>query len=157
MPHGIAVDSSGNVYVIDTWNKNIQKFDSNGVFITKWGSNGSADGQFNGPSGIAADSSGSVYVIDAGKNRIQVFSLTQNQMSNSNSSNGYPNLNTTSSMPTPTGIISKNITLMINNQTKSLIIPQNKTSIATQNITSTNTKNKTSPLPPQHAGISDQF
>ena len=40
----------------------IQKFDSNGTFITKWGSEGSDDGQFDGPKGIAIDSSGNVYV-----------------------------------------------------------------------------------------------
>ena len=32
----IAVDSSGHVYAADIWNNRIQKFDSNGNFITKW-------------------------------------------------------------------------------------------------------------------------
>ena len=45
--HGVAVDSSGNVYVADSGNNRIQKFDSNGTFITKWGSTGTADGQFH--------------------------------------------------------------------------------------------------------------
>ena len=39
-PKGIATDSSGNVYVADMDNNRIQKFDSNGNFITKWGSHG---------------------------------------------------------------------------------------------------------------------
>jgi tripartite motif-containing protein 71 len=43
-PQAIAVDSSGNVYVADFGNNRIQKFDSNGNFITKWGSIGEADG-----------------------------------------------------------------------------------------------------------------
>ena len=45
-------------------NDRIQKFDSNGTFITKWGSHGSGDGQFYYPNGVAVDSSGNVYVAD---------------------------------------------------------------------------------------------
>ena len=54
-------------------NNRIQKFDSSGNFITKWGSNGSGDGQFNGPQGVAVDGSGNVYVVDAYNHRIQKF------------------------------------------------------------------------------------
>ena len=61
-PDGIAVDSSGNVYVSDYYNERIQKFDSNGNFITKWGTQGSGNGQFVEPEGVAIDSSGNVYV-----------------------------------------------------------------------------------------------
>src|SRR5215207_7720934 len=78
-PAGIAVDSSGNVYVGDFGENNrIQKFDSNGNFITKWGSIGSNDGQFNRPSGLAVDSSGNVYVADEDNNRIQKFDSNGN-------------------------------------------------------------------------------
>jgi DNA-binding beta-propeller fold protein YncE len=70
----MAVDSSGNVYVGDFGENNrVQKFDSNGNFITKWGSSGSNDGQFLDPLGIAVDSTGNVYVVDSGHSRIQVF------------------------------------------------------------------------------------
>ncbi|MBI5193028.1 MAG: hypothetical protein HZA08_06250 [Nitrospirae bacterium] len=73
-PIGIAVDSSGNIYVVDSGNARIQKFTSNGTFITKWGSPGTGDGQFSGPSAIAVDSSGNVYVADASNARVQKFS-----------------------------------------------------------------------------------
>ncbi len=36
-PEGIALDSSGNVYVSDFNNERIQKFTANGVFLKKWG------------------------------------------------------------------------------------------------------------------------
>ncbi|KJU81430.1 NHL repeat containing protein, partial [Candidatus Magnetobacterium bavaricum] len=73
-PNGIAVDSSGNVYVADEDNHRIQKFSSSGVFLAKWGSKGSGDGQFYYPGGIAVDSSGNVYVADTYNDRIQKFS-----------------------------------------------------------------------------------
>ena len=76
MPRGVAVDALGNVYVADWENHCIQKFSSSGVFITKWGSEGSGDGQFKylGLGDIAVDTSGNVYVADRTYNRIQKFS-----------------------------------------------------------------------------------
>ena len=43
------------------------------AFITKWGSNGSGEGQFSYPVGVATDSSGNVYVVDHYNHRIQKF------------------------------------------------------------------------------------
>lgn len=67
-PPGVAVDSSGNVYVTDSGNNRVQKFDSNGNFITKWGSSGTGDGHFTNPRAIAVDSTGNVYVTEAPNN-----------------------------------------------------------------------------------------
>jgi tripartite motif-containing protein 71 len=72
-PTGIAIDSSGNVYVLDSGNNRVQKFDSGGTFIKAWGEQGTADVQFNSPTGIAVDKAGNVYVLDTGNNRIQKF------------------------------------------------------------------------------------
>ena len=43
-PGGIAVDGSGNVYVADTDNHRVQKFTSDGTFLTQWGSAGQRTG-----------------------------------------------------------------------------------------------------------------
>ena len=61
---GIAIDGSGNVYVVDSGNHRIQKFNSDGAFITKWGSSGSGDGKFGFAVGIVVDVIGNVYVTD---------------------------------------------------------------------------------------------
>jgi hypothetical protein len=70
---GVAVDSTGNVYVADPGNHRIQKFTSGGAFITSWGGIGSGNGQLSGPSGVAIDASDNVYVADTGNHRVQVF------------------------------------------------------------------------------------
>jgi NHL repeat len=43
-------------------------------FNFKWGSEGSADGQFLRPHDVNFDSKGYVYVVDRGNQRMQVFS-----------------------------------------------------------------------------------
>jgi DNA-binding beta-propeller fold protein YncE len=70
---GIAINSSGYVYVSDTGNNRIQKFTSDGTFLTAWGSKGSGEGQFIQPQGIAIDSQNNMYVTDFDNHRIQVF------------------------------------------------------------------------------------
>jgi DNA-binding beta-propeller fold protein YncE len=70
-PSGIAVHSSGDVYVTDMSNSRIQKFDSNGNFISTWGAEGSGEGEFSYPTGVAVDASGEyVYVVDSRNYRI---------------------------------------------------------------------------------------
>jgi len=59
--------------VADSRNDRIQKFTSNGNFLTKWGSFGTGDGQLHFPRGLAVDNSGNVYVADTQNFRIQKF------------------------------------------------------------------------------------
>ena len=67
----------GNVYVAQWGNNSIQKFTSEGVFVSKWGTEGAGDGQFDYPVAVAVASDGSVYVADSDNNRIQKFSVGQ--------------------------------------------------------------------------------
>lgn len=77
-PSGVAIDSQGNVYVSDTFNHRVQKFDSSGNFVMKFGEYGMGDGQFSSNSGITVDSLGNIYVADSSNNRIQKFDSTGN-------------------------------------------------------------------------------
>jgi tripartite motif-containing protein 71 len=67
-PHGMALDSSGNLYVADTGNDRIQKFSPDGAYLAQWVC---PHGGFIHPDGVAVDSSGHVYVTDG--NSVQKF------------------------------------------------------------------------------------
>ncbi len=78
-PQGLAVDPvSGDVYVADTDNNRVQRFTSEGVYVSQLGSpaGGSGDGEFFGPRRVAVDSSGRLYVLDDGNGRIQRFTAS---------------------------------------------------------------------------------
>jgi DNA-binding beta-propeller fold protein YncE/TolB-like protein len=72
-PRGIAADARGSVYVADSGNDRIQKFDANGRFLLQWGGPGSSRGKFRQPTDVAVDGQGYVYVTDPGNHRIQKF------------------------------------------------------------------------------------
>ena len=78
-PYGVAVDSTGNLYIADTYNNVVRKV-SNGVITTVAGShvNGfSGDGGLatqaglSFPQSVAVDTAGNVYIADNGNNRIR--------------------------------------------------------------------------------------
>lgn len=69
----VAVDSEDNVYVGDNDNYRIEKFDSNGKYLTQWGTRGTGDGQFTEIADIAIDDQNNVYVSDYQNDTIQKF------------------------------------------------------------------------------------
>ena len=80
MPHGIAVDPSGVIYVVDV--NRIRKITPSGVVSTLAGSDvgGYSDGygtaaQFFSPFGICTNSSGEIFVSDRNNNRIRKILL----------------------------------------------------------------------------------
>lgn len=70
----LATDSSGNVYVPNVPNNDIEEFSSTGVPLNTFAGSGAS--ALSGPTGVAVDSSGNVWVADAGNNRIEEFGAT---------------------------------------------------------------------------------
>ncbi len=65
MPEGLAIDTvRGVIHVSDTGNNRIQKWDTQGRFL-------SAIGGFDEPRGICLDADGALYVADSNNHRIQ--------------------------------------------------------------------------------------
>jgi sugar lactone lactonase YvrE len=82
-PHGVATDSSGNVYVADDYGNRIRRITPLGQVTTIAGSTaGEVDGsgttaRFSYPSGIAADPNGDrIYVCDRNGETIRLISYT---------------------------------------------------------------------------------
>jgi trimeric autotransporter adhesin len=81
-PHDVAVDGSGNIYIVDTYNHRIRIVTKSTGVITTVAGNGisgySGDGglatssQLDGPSGVTFDASGNIYICDSGSNRIRI-------------------------------------------------------------------------------------
>ena len=58
MPHSLAMDSQGRLFVADRGNNRVQIFDQNGKFIAAWS-------QFSRPSGVYVDANDVLYVTDS--------------------------------------------------------------------------------------------
>ncbi len=81
LPIGVAVDSSGNVYIADFGNSRVRKVSASGAIIGTVAGNGStgysgdggpaANAQLNGPQGVAVDAAGNLYIADTENNAIR--------------------------------------------------------------------------------------
>jgi DNA-binding beta-propeller fold protein YncE len=79
LPRGVATDSSGRYYAVDTTNHTVHIYrladpSSHKVeFVGAFGDEGIQDGAFEYPNGIATDTRSNVYVTDRENNRVQVW------------------------------------------------------------------------------------
>ncbi len=72
-PAGVAVDSGGNLFVLDTNNARIQRLDPDGNVLEIFGDPGSADGLFSNPLRLRFSSEGILWVADTDNDRLQSF------------------------------------------------------------------------------------
>jgi YD repeat-containing protein len=72
-PAGVAVDTQGNLWVVDENNRRVEEFNSAGEYVTKFGSPGTGNGQFSRPTAIAISPQGNLWVADAVNCRLEEF------------------------------------------------------------------------------------
>jgi len=82
-PEGVALDSSGNLYIADAFACVIRKVDAQGI-ISTFAGNGTCDSSgdggpattaaLNNPSDVATDALGRVYIADTNNNRVRIVS-----------------------------------------------------------------------------------
>jgi hypothetical protein len=85
-PAGIAVKRGGatgnGIYVVDSGNDRVQVFNENGIFQGSFGSSGTGDGEFSGPTALAVTDD-SIYVADNGNSRVQMLTNPIGAIANS--------------------------------------------------------------------------
>ena len=126
-PQGMAIDTAGNIYVADTGNNRIQRFDQVGTLATRvlWGVFGAGDGQFNQPRNVAVDASNRVYVSETQNKRIQVFG-------DAVTSAGITIVETSGTAVTEDGSVVDSYTIKLNSQPSANVTITATSSAATQ-------------------------
>ena len=76
--YGIATDRIGNIYLNDGDNDRIEKFTSNGTYVSQWNARVNSSGGVSGElGGITVDSNGNIYINDVTDSKVRKFGLTQ--------------------------------------------------------------------------------
>jgi len=72
-PGDIALDESGDIYILDSRNHRIQKFGPDGKYLATFGRKGQGPAEFNYPQSLELDPKGMVFVLDGYQQRIQIL------------------------------------------------------------------------------------
>jgi len=74
-------DREGNIYVVDTGNRRIQKYDKNGKYLKTIGRRGQGPDEFEFPKFICINPTGKIYINDGlGHNSIKVFNANEKEI-----------------------------------------------------------------------------
>ena len=136
-PTGLAIDSTGTIYVSEFGGNKIRKIDSSGNVSTLAGSGitGSTDGQgsaatFNKPTGLAIDSTGNIFVSEFEGNKIRLIdsSGNVNTLAGKGVEGSSDGIGTSSSFKNPSGVVLDSVgniyvTDSGNNKIRKIVIP----------------------------------
>jgi DNA-binding beta-propeller fold protein YncE len=81
-PKGVAVDSEGNVYVVESYHDHLLVFDRSGAFLMAIGGVGQDAGRFYLPAGVWTDAKNRVFVADMFNGRVAVFQFLGGEVDN---------------------------------------------------------------------------
>jgi sugar lactone lactonase YvrE len=130
LANGVATDTAGNIFVVDTGNHRILKYSSAFVFQAQFGQtgvSGNDTSHLNSPQGIAIDSSNNVYISDTMNHRLV-------KLSNSLAIVGTPLFNTgvagsdSSHLNTPLGMNINSTNLFIADSLNNRVVEVNLSS-----------------------------
>ena len=74
-PKGVAVDSQGNIYVVESYYDHLLVFSRRGELLLAIGGSGPGPGRFNLPAGVWVDAQDRVFVADMLNARVAIFQL----------------------------------------------------------------------------------
>jgi hypothetical protein len=78
-PYDVDIDIDGNIYILDTGNCRVQKFDSESDFVLTFGNKGQGPGEFVSPNSMQIINN-RIYINDLSNSVINVFDLKGNYL-----------------------------------------------------------------------------